>query len=223
MATHSPVTLQPTGQPDGGGAALAYALPALPYGFAALEPVISERTLRVHHGKHYKGYLDELSRLVVGTEFAGKPIDEIVRATVHTAGSEHLYDIAAQAWNHGFYWRSLRADGGGDVPRSLEPLVKASFGDTAAFRKLWLEAATTQFGSGWAWLAYDGQQLRIVKTGNAGCVLTMGLVPVLVIDVWEHAYYLDYENRRAEYVQGVLDRLINWDFAQENLATAAAA
>lgn len=192
-------------------------LPLLPYGFAALQPVISENTLRVHYGKHHKGYIDELNKLVVQTEFAGRPLDEVVRATVNKPEYEGLFHNAAQAWNHGFYWRSLKPRGGGDAPRTLQPLINSSFGDTGALKREWQEAATSQFGSGWAWLAYDGESLRIVRTSNAGNVLTMGLVPVLAIDVWEHAYYLDYKDRRAEYVESVLNKLINWQFAESNL------
>lgn len=192
-------------------------LPLLPYGFAALQPVISENTLRVHYGKHHKGYIDELNKLVVQTEFAGRPLDEVVRATVNKPEYEGLFHNAAQAWNHGFYWRSLKPRGGGDAPCTLQPLINSSFGDTGALKREWQEAATSQFGSGWAWLAYDGESLRIVRTSNAGSVLTMGLVLVLAIDVWEHAYYLDYKDRRAEYVESVLDKLINWQFAESNL------
>ena len=217
-ATSSPHTASVHAPIVAGGAVTNYELPLLPYGFAALEPVISESTLRVHYGKHYKGYIDELNKLVVATGYAGKPLHEVVRATADDPASKHLFNIAAQAWNHGFYWRSLQPHGGGDVPRALQPLVNSSFGDTASFKREWHEAATAQFGSGWAWLAYDGARLSIVSTGNAGCILTMGLVPVLVIDVWEHAFYLDYQNRRAEYVQGVLDKLVNWDFAARNIA-----
>jgi Fe-Mn family superoxide dismutase len=192
-------------------------LPTLPYGFAALAPVISETTLRVHYGKHHRGYVDTLNKLIAGTEFAAMSLEEIIRATTGIAAHEAVFNNAAQSWNHGFYWRSLKPNGGGDAPRTLQPLINASFGGTHELKRLWGEAAAAQFGSGWAWLAYDGHRLSIVKTGNAGNVLTQGLTPVLVVDVWEHAYYLDYQNRRADHVTGVLDKLINWEFAEKNV------
>lgn len=207
-----------TNAPMLAGSVLAdYELPLLPYGFAALQPVISENTLRVHYGRHHKSYVDELNKLVVQTEFAGRPLNDVVRAAAGKPEHEQLFQIATQVWNHEFYWRSLNPRGGGDAPRTLQPLINASFGDTGALKSEWLDAATSQFGSGWAWLAFDGEKLRIVKTGSAGSVLTMGLIPVLVVDVWEHAYYLDYKDRRAAYVKDVLDKLINWQFAAANL------
>ena len=192
-------------------------LALLPYGFAALAPVISEATLRVHYGKHHRSYVDNLNGLLKGSEFAAMSLEEIMLATSGIAAHEELFSNAAQAWNHAFYWRSLKPNGGGDAPRALQPLINASFGGTHELKRLWAEAAAAQFGSGWAWLAYDGHRLSIVKTGNAGNVLTLGLTPILVIDVWEHAYYLDYQNRRADHVSAVLDSLINWEFAGRNL------
>ncbi|MGA2777662.1 MAG: superoxide dismutase [Steroidobacteraceae bacterium] len=192
-------------------------LPPLPYGFAALMPVISENTLRIHYGRHHKGYVDELNKLIVGTEFAGMSLEQTILATANNSEHEKIFNNAAQAWNHAFYWQSLNPRGGGNAARTLQPLVNTSFGDTDELKHRLANAATTQFGSGWAWLVLDGDRLKVKKTGNAGNVLTDGLVPLLVIDVWEHAYYLDYQSRRADYVTGVLDKLVNWQFAAENL------
>lgn len=196
---------------------LNHALPPLPYGFAALMPIISENTLRIHYGRHNRGYVDELNKLVADTEFAHMSLDEVVLATAGRIEHEKIFNNAAQSWNHTFYWKSLKSRGGGNVTRSLQSLVSSSFGDTAQLKHELATAATTQFGSGWAWLVLDGSRLKVVKTGNAGNVLTEGLVPLLVIDVWEHAYYLDFQSRRADYVTGILEKLINWEFAAENL------
>ena len=200
-----------------GDAVLNHALPPLPYGFAALMPIISENTLRIHYGRHNRGYVDELNKLVADTEFAHMSLDEVVLATAGRIEHEKIFNNAAQSWNHTFYWKSLKSRGGGNVTRSLQSLVSSSFGDTAQLKHELATAATTQFGSGWAWLVLDGSRLKVVKTGNAGNVLTEGLVPLLVIDVWEHAYYLDFQSRRADYVTGILEKLINWEFAAENL------
>jgi Fe-Mn family superoxide dismutase len=200
-----------------GNVVTIHELPPLPYEFTALDPIISEKTLQIHYGKHHKGYVDELNKLVVGTDFADMSLEQIIFDTAGKPEHEHIFDNAAQAWNHTFYWRSLKPQGGGTATGVLQPLINSSFGDTKALKRELLTAATTQFGSGWVWLALDRNQLKIVKTGNAGNVLSEGLVPLLVIDVWEHAYYLDFQNRRADYVTAVLDRLINWEFATENL------
>ncbi len=210
-------TPTPNSPPPSPPTAVIHELPVLPYGFAALAPAISETTLRVHHGKHHRGYVDTLNKLVAGTAFAPLSLEEIIRATTGVAAHEAVFNNAAQAWNHAFYWRSLKPGGGGDAPRALQPLINSSFGGTHELKRLWAEAAAAQFGSGWVWLAHDGHRLSIVKTGNAGNVLTLGLTPVLVIDVWEHAYYLDYQNRRAEHVTAVLEQLINWEFAAKNV------
>ncbi len=215
--THSSIETSRENHLGDGIASDSHVLPPLPYGFAALMPVISENTLRIHYGRHNKGYVDELNKLVAGTEFDGMPLEQIVLATADQPEHEKIFNNAAQAWNHAFYWRSLKSRGGGTVTRALQPLVGSSFGDTESLKHEMATAATGQFGSGWAWLVLDGVRLKVVKTGNAGNVLTDGLVPLLVIDVWEHAYYLDFQSRRADYVTGVLEKLINWEFAAENL------
>jgi Fe-Mn family superoxide dismutase len=145
------------------------------------------------------------------------PLSTIITKTAGKADKSAIFNNAAQDWNHTFYWRSLQPNGGGELPAALLRKIEASFGNLDVCKKELAAAATTQFGSGWAWLVLDGDKLKVVKTGNAETPMTTGLKPLLTIDVWEHAYYLDYQNRRAEYVNAVLDKLINWEFAAENL------
>ena len=192
-------------------------LPALPYADNALEPVISANTIQIHYGKHHKAYVDNLNKLIAGTEFADLPLEKIITETAGKPDKTAIFNNAAQAWNHAFYWRSLRPQGGGEPPAALRQKIEASFASLAACKKELATAAMAQFGSGWVWLVLDGDKLKVVKTGNADVPLTSGLKPLLTIDVWEHAYYLDYQNRRADYVNAVLDKLINWDFAAANL------
>jgi len=199
--------------------AIPYVLPALPYADNALGPVISAQTIGFHYGKHHKGYVDNLNKLVAGTEFADLPLEKIVAETAAKTDKTAIFNNAAQTWNHTFYWRSLRPKGGGAPPAALKHAIEASFGTVDACKKELATAATTQFGSGWAWLVMDGGMLKVVKTGNAGVPTTTGMKPLLTIDVWEHAYYLDYQNRRADYVKAVLDGLVNWSFAAENFGS----
>ena len=198
--------------------AVRHVLPPLPYATTALDPVVSANTIGFHHGKHHKGYVDTLNKLVAGTQFADLSLEKLIGATVDKADDVAIFNNAAQAWNHSFYWRSLRPKGGGKPPAALQQRIEASFGTLDACRKELATAATTQFGSGWAWLVLDAGELKVVKTANAETPLTRGMKPLLTIDVWEHAYYLDYQNGRADYVNAVLDKLINWGFAAENLA-----
>ena len=197
--------------------AVAYVLPPLPYAENALEPIISAKTISFHYGKHHKAYVDNLNKAVAGTEFAGMPIEKIIVATAGKADKTAIFNNASQTWNHTFYWNSLSPKGGGEPPAALKKMIEASFGTVDACKKELATAATTQFGSGWAWLVLDGDKLKVIKTSNADSPLTKGMKPLLTIDVWEHAYYLDYQNRRVDYVNAVLDKLINWSFAADNL------
>jgi len=192
-------------------------LPPLPYADNALDPVISANTISFHYGKHHKGYVDNLNKLIAETEFADMTLEKIIAGTAGNAEKAAIFNNAAQVWNHTFYWRSLKPKGGGEPPAELKKKIEASFGTVDACRKEWSAAAMAQFGSGWAWLVLDGDNLKVVKTANADLPLTRGIKPLLTIDVWEHAYYLDYQNRRADYVNAVIDKLINWSFAAENL------
>ena len=197
--------------------AAVHVLPPLPYAKNALDPVISANTLEFHYGKHHKTYVDTLNKLIAGTELANLTLEKLIAETSEKPDKAAIFNNAAQTWNHTFYWHSLRPNGGGVPPAALKQKIDASFGNLDACKKELAAAATTQFGSGWAWLVLEGDKLKVVKTGNAETPLTKGAKPLLTIDVWEHAYYLDYQNRRADYVNAVLDELINWDFAADNL------
>ena len=192
-------------------------LPPLPYEDNELAPVISAKTTGFHYGKHHRGYVDTLNRLIKGTEFSDISLEEIISSTAGRPEHSAIFNNAAQIWNHTFYWRSLRPGGGGKPAPVLMKRIENSFGDMEACRKDLLNAAITQFGNGWVWLVMDGERLKVVKTGNAELPMAAGMKALLTIDVWEHAYYLDYQNRRADYVNALLDKLINWEFAARNL------
>ncbi len=193
-----------------------FTLPPLPWAENALDPVISAKTISFHYGKHHKTYVDNLNKFAAGTEYAEMSLEKIVAATAGKSDKASLFNNAAQVWNHTFYWNCLRPNGGGEPPAAFKQKIDAAFGSVDACKKELSAAAVAQFGSGWAWLAADGDTLKIVKTGNAENPLTQGLKPLLTIDVWEHAYYLDYQNKRVDHVNAVLDKLINWEFAAQN-------
>jgi superoxide dismutase, Fe-Mn family len=195
-----------------------FTLPPLPYAYDALDPVISSTTLGFHHDKHHKTYVDNLNRAVAGTPLADLSLEKIITTTYGGAEKSGVYNNAAQHWNHSFYWKSLRAQGGGQPPAALRQKIDSAFGNLDGLRKELLAAAATQFGSGWVWLVLDGDKLAVTKTGNADSPLTRGQKPLLTMDVWEHAYYLDYQNRRADYAAAVVDKALNWGFAVDNLA-----
>ena len=196
----------------------------LPFPYSALEPFISEATLRTHHGKHHRGYVDKVNILVGNSDLAGATLEAIVEHSALRAASDPsmalLFNNAAQAWNHAFYWNSLRPREARGPQGALAARIRADFGDYASFVADFKAAATTHFGSGWAWLVFDGEALKIVTTANADTPIVHRQVPLLVIDVWEHAYYLDHQERRAAYVAGVVDNLLNWEFASRNLELA---
>ena len=191
-------------------------LPPFPFAENALEPVISSKTIGFHYGKHHKGYLDNLNKLISGTEYSGMSLEEIIKNTTKKPENSAIFNNAAQTWNHSFYWKSMSPKGGGEPPASLKKQMEASFGSVDACKKELASAALSQFGSGWAWLVLDGKTMKVIKTANADNPLTIGMKPLLTIDVWEHAYYLDYQNLRANYVNEVLEKLINWEFALKN-------
>ena len=196
-------------------------LPDLPYAPDALAPHISERTISFHYGKHHAAYVKAVNDGVVGTSDEGRPLPELVRSL--PAGS--LFNAAAQAWNHDFYWRSMSPGGGGEPDSDLATALAASFGSVDAFRDEFAAGAVGNFASGWGWLVFDGTSagssaLRIVQSDDAQTPLTDGLRPLMVIDVWEHAYYLDYQNARAAYVEAFVEHLVCWEFASANYAAA---
>jgi len=201
----------------------AFTLPALPYAQDALAPVISAQTVSFHYGKHHQGYVNTLNKLVQGTAFAGKPLEEVIRATAGQAEHVALFNNAAQIWNHTFYWKSLLPAGQSrEVSAPLSVAVNKAFGSMEACNTALADAAMKQFGSGWAWLVAEKGALKVVKTPNAETPLTQpGVTPLLTVDVWEHAYYLDWQNRRADYVKAVLDKLVNWTFASVNFEKAS--
>ncbi|MDP2792145.1 MAG: superoxide dismutase [Rectinemataceae bacterium] len=194
-----------------------HVLPPLPYEDDALEPVISARTIGFHYGKHHKGYIDNLNRLITGTEYEALSLEKIIAGTAGKTDKTAIYNNAAQTWNHTFFWHSLKSKGGGEPSALLKQKIEASFGTLDGCKKELATAAMTQFGSGWAWLVLDGDRLKTIRTGNADVPMTLGMKPLLTFDVWEHAYYLDYQNRRADYMNAVLEKLVNWEFAAENL------
>ena len=194
-----------------------HALPPLPYPEDALDPVISAKTLAVHHGKHHKTYVDTLNKLVEGTAFADLTLEALILQTAGRAEHVKIFNNAAQAWNHSFYWHCLAPNGASSVPSTLSAKIKQAFGSIAQLKDEFAQAAIEQFGSGWAWLVLDDNRLKVVKTGNSDDPLPKHQRPLLTIDVWEHAYYLDYQNRRPDHVHAVLDKIINWEFAASNL------
>ena len=195
-------------------------LPPLPYAQDALAPVISVETLSFHYGKHHKAYVDNLLKLVAGTELAEQPLEAIIKAVAGKSDKIGVFNNAAQIWNHTFFWNSLKPNGGGAPTGAVAKGIDAAFGSYENFKKEFANAAMTQFGSGWAWLVADKGQLKVVKTPNAETPLTTSQTALLTIDVWEHAYYIDYQNRRADFVAAVIDKLLNWEFANANLARA---
>jgi Fe-Mn family superoxide dismutase len=213
------IALAAAGWKPQSGIAAVQTLPPLPYPENALEPVISARTLEFHYGKHHQGYVTNLNKMIAGTELADLPLERIIADTANDPEKTAIFNNAAQVWNHTFYWKSLKP-GGASMPGELKGAIEKDFGSVENMKKELSQAAVSQFGSGWAWLVKDGNVLRAVKTSNAQCPLTAGQTPLLTVDVWEHAYYLDYQNRRPDYVAAVVDKLLNWEFALENLKKA---
>ena len=199
------------------GGSPAFTLPALPYPQDALEPYISTKTMGFHYGKHHQTYVDNLNKLVAGTPLAAQPLENIIRETAGVADKTAIFNNAAQAWNHAFFWQSMKAVES-DLPKGpLMDLIRKSFGGFEEFKSAFVAAAAGQFGSGWVWLVQDGDKLLIVKTSNADTPLAHGQTALLTCDVWEHAYYLDYQNRRKDFVEAFLTHLANWNFAARQL------
>jgi len=199
---------------------MAHTLPALPYGLDALEPNISRSTLEFHHGKHHAAYVTNLNNLVAGTDLETKSLEDTITAVAGDAGKAGVFNNAAQVWNHSFYWQCMKPGGGGQPTGALADKINADFGSYEAFVEQFKTAGATQFGSGWAWLVLDGGTLKVTKTANADLPLAHGQKALLTMDVWEHAYYLDYQNRRPDYMTTYLEKLVNWDFVAANLAAA---
>ena len=190
--------------------------PPLPYKEDALEPYISKKTIEFHYGKHHKAYVDNTNELAGAAGLGSLSLEELIKKTAGLAARIPIFNNAAQAWNHNFYWKSM-LPGASKPNERLTKMINASFGNYDNFNKEFQNASLTQFGSGWAWLVLDQDKLKVTNTSNADNPLVHGQVPLLTLDVWEHAYYLDYQNRRADYVKAVLDNLFNWEFAAANL------
>lgn len=201
---------------------MAYEQLSLPYAENALEPHISANTISFHYGKHHATYVKKFNDMVQGTPYDDQGIEEVVKAVAGDSSKTGIFNNGAQAWNHSFYWNCLSPDGGGKPSGALADKIDQDFGSYDAFRDELANAAATQFGSGWAWLVMDNGSLKVVKTANAQTPLTEGMTPILTIDVWEHAYYLDYQNRRPDYVASLIDNLVNWEFATANFEAAQA-
>lgn len=197
---------------------MSFTLPDLPYASNALEPHITAHTLSFHHGKHHQAYVTNLNNLIEGTELASQTLEEIIQAVAGDASKAGIFNNAAQVWNHTFYWHSMKPNGGGEPTGAIAAKIKEVFGDFEAFLKEFKTAGATQFGSGWAWLVLEGDTLKITKTPNADTPLAHGQKAILTVDVWEHAYYLDYQNRRPDYLETFFKHLVNWDFANANLS-----
>lgn len=196
---------------------MPFELPALPFADTALEPHLSARTLSFHHGKHHQAYVTNLNALIKDTELAGSSLEDIILKTAKNEGKASIFNNAAQAWNHSFFWNSLSPQGGGDPSPAFAAKLEAAFGSVEAFKEQFKKEGASQFGSGWVWLVQDGSALKIIKTANAATPMIYGMKALLTCDVWEHAYYLDYQNRRPDFLQTFLDHLIHWDFAEKNL------
>ena len=194
-------------------------LPDLPYAGNALEPHISAQTLEFHHGKHHKAYVDKLNAAISGTDYEGQSLEAIVAAS-HTAADTGVFNNAAQIWNHTFLWHSMSPSGGGEPGGPLAEAIDKKFGSLEKFKDAFKTAAMGQFGSGWAWLVRTTDGVDIVTTGNADTPLVNGATPLMTLDVWEHAYYLDYQNKRDAYIDTFLNELVNWEFAAQNYDAA---
>ena len=192
-------------------------LPGLPYPLTGLEPYLTEETVDFHFSRHHAAYLAKANQALSGSPLEGAPLEEIIR---RSAGQENLADIyhnTAQVFNHTFYWNSMKPKGGGPPQGGLAQRIDRDFGDYPSFRQAFVDTAESLFGSGWVWLVEEGKKLKLIKTSNADTPLTLGLKPLLTLDLWEHAYYLDYQERRADYIRAFIDHMVNWDFAAANL------
>ncbi len=199
---------------------MAIEFPELPYAADALEPHLSARTFEFHHGKHHRAYIDKLNAAIGGTAYQDQPLENIITAA-HEASDTGVFNNAAQAWNHTFLWHSMSPNGGGEPAGALADAITRKFGSVDEFRAAFKASALAQFGSGWTWLVRTDDGIDIVSTGNAETPLTDGWTPLLTLDVWEHAYYIDYQNKRDAYVDSFLENLVNWDFAAENFDAAS--
>ncbi len=204
-------------QPQKKEESMPFTLPPLPYAQNALEPHISANTLSFHYGKHHQTYVTNLNNLVKDTPMAGMSLEEVIMASAKDPAKAGIFNNAAQVWNHTFYWHCMKPNGGGKPTGEVAKKIESDLGGYDKFKEDFKQACVTQFGSGWGWLVLDGGKLKITKTPNADLPMAHGQKALLTCDVWEHAYYLDYQNKRPDYVTTFLDKLVNWDFVNKNL------
>lgn len=197
---------------------MPFDLPYLPFSKDELEPHISTRTIEFHHGKHHQAYVNNLNTAIKDTPFAEAALEDIIKQTYGDDTKAGIFNNAAQVWNHTFFWNSLKPGGGGAPSGKVNEALCAAFGNVESFKEQFKQTGVSQFGSGWVWLVAEAGALKIVKTANAVTPVVLGQTPLVTCDVWEHAYYLDYQNRRPDFIQTFLDKLINWDFIAANLA-----
>lgn len=198
---------------------MAIELPALPYEATDLEPYISATTLGFHHGKHHQTYVTNTNNLIKGTDLENASLEAIINASTNNPEKVGLFNNSAQVWNHTFYWNGMKKGGGGAPNGAIAAKITEDFGSFDAFAEAFKNAGLTQFGSGWAWLVLDAGKLKVTKTANGDTPMAHGQKALLTVDVWEHAYYLDYQNKRADYIDIFLKHLVNWDFVNANLAS----
>ncbi|HLD77217.1 MAG TPA: superoxide dismutase [Rickettsiales bacterium] len=199
---------------------MTFELPKLPYEKNALAPYISENTMNYHYGKHHQAYVTNLNKLLEGSDLASKTLEEVMKISATDSAKVGIFNNAAQVWNHSFYWNSMKPNGGGKPSGEVLKKIEADFGSYEKFVEEFKNAGATQFGSGWSWLVLENGKLKIVKTANAATPLTSSAKPLMTMDVWEHAYYLDYQNARPTYIDSFLNHLLNWDFVAQNLKNA---
>lgn len=199
---------------------MALELPPLPYPKDALQPYMSAETLEYHYGKHHQAYVTNGNNLIKGTPLENKSLEEIVKASAGDPAKQGIFNNAGQVWNHNVYWLSMKPNGGGAIPGELERKIIEDFGSVDKFKADFVQAGVTQFGSGWAWLVLDNGKLSVIKTANADNPLVQGKTTLLVADVWEHAYYIDYRNRRPDFLNAFIENLVNWEYAAEQLQKA---
>ena len=196
---------------------MSFELPKLDYAKNALAPIMSEETLDLHHGKHHQTYITNLNNFIKDTDMAGMSLEEIVHNSSKDKSKAGIFNNASQHWNHELFWKCMKPNGGGSIPKKLENRIKSDLGSVEEFKKQFIQAGITQFGSGWCWLSISNGKLVVSKTPNAENPLIHNMKPILGCDVWEHSYYVDYRNRRPEYLENFFEKLINWEFVESQL------
>ena len=196
---------------------MTFELPKLDYAKNALAPIMSEETLDLHHGKHHQTYITNLNNFIKDTDMAGMSLEEIVHNSSKDKSKAGIFNNASQHWNHELFWKCMKPNGGGSIPKKLEDRIKSDLGSVEEFKKQFIQAGITQFGSGWCWLSISNGKLVVSKTPNAENPLIHKMKPILGCDVWEHSYYVDYRNRRPEYLENFFEKLVNWEFVESQL------